>query len=284
MPSAVGPPRAASVPTSAAPGGRRAVGSYHPQAWCDARHHAFHRLRGVSWWDPQPAQLQDGDYKAWWTTPVHQGAQPSLPTYYGWPTAGPSHDPLLLRTRQATLQGHVDWVHWTREAGGAIRRSRSIVPTFAFDDCCPNYGFAGPDGTIVWPSQPPWVDEESIPTGGAVSSEDVASPEYPTTMTTMLPEGGAATGVADDYEVESATNTLVSEPAHIGGVLWEMEQACGWMFKRGEGARNAHFDSTSAVTDEMHFQGPLWIDRAHRLEELRLRMRQTTAALERVVS
>ena len=34
----------------------------------------------------------------------------------GWPTAGPSSDAMLLKTRSCAVEGHVDWVTWTREA------------------------------------------------------------------------------------------------------------------------------------------------------------------------
>jgi len=112
-----------------------------PEAWHNARQHAFHRLQDAAWWEP--ASVRE-----------------NLPPYYGWPTAGPTGDKMLLKSRQAMLQGHVDWVQWTRETGDSMPRrpSRSpsrqpmYRPVNTDSSWLPNYGIVGPDDRLHWPS------------------------------------------------------------------------------------------------------------------------------------
>lgn len=112
--------------------------------WNHTKQHAVHRLK-AEWWDPyiekQPVSPAEGE----------------LPDYTGWPTAGPSSDVMLLKTRSSAVAGHVDWVGWTREACRSPSRSipkrrlfsRRVPP----NRWCQNYGYIGTDGQVHWPEE-----------------------------------------------------------------------------------------------------------------------------------
>eukprot|EP00435_Cladocopium_sp_Y103_P029020 s2272_g7.t1 len=112
--------------------------------WNHTKQHAVHRLK-AEWWDPyidkQPVSPAEGE----------------LPNYTGWPTAGPSSDVMLLKTRSSAVAGHVDWVGWTREACRSPSRStpkrrlfsRRVPP----NRWCQNYGYIGTDGQVHWPEE-----------------------------------------------------------------------------------------------------------------------------------
>mmetsp|Transcript_34055 Transcript_34055/g.86163 ORF Transcript_34055/g.86163 Transcript_34055/m.86163 type:complete len:222 (+) Transcript_34055:70-735(+) len=86
----------------------------------------------------------------------------ALPWYHGWPSGGPSQDLLLLKTRQARLQGHVDWVRWSKEVADEDMSIAATPhpPRPMRAQWCPNYGVVGQDGSIIWPSEDPWCEQE----------------------------------------------------------------------------------------------------------------------------
>lgn len=101
--------------------------------------------------------------------------EPSLPWYNAWPSSGPSQDDLLLRTRMAKAQGHVDWVRWSKDA--SIAPSGTVATHYPVPlraDWCPNYGVVGEDGSIIWPSEEaPWYFER--PQAAAESDDGAGS-------------------------------------------------------------------------------------------------------------
>merc|ERR1719506_2400136 len=102
-----------------------------------------------------------------------QKKQEPVPTYHGWPTVGPSDDDALLKTRQAMLKGHVDWVHWAQEASDATKHLSSPRRPHN-SNWWPNYGIATPGG-IVWGAR---ENPQSVPSY-QVSHHDAAQSSRP---------------------------------------------------------------------------------------------------------
>eukprot|EP00434_Breviolum_minutum_P019629 symbB.v1.2.017314.t1/scaffold1341.1/size124323/5 len=112
--------------------------------WNHVKQHAVHRLK-AEWWDPCFGEKLNGT------------APDELPHYTGWPTAGPSSDPMLLKTRSSVVDGHVDWVGWTRETSRSSSRSTQKRRVFSRrvppNRWCQNYGYIGTDGQVHWPEE-----------------------------------------------------------------------------------------------------------------------------------
>lgn len=101
---------------------------------------------------------------------LHGSEAKPMPAYYGWPSPGPSQDPLLLRMRQAKLCGHVDWVKWTQETNHSEPK-REALSAHLFPDMrdCPAYGIPAEDGSILWMHHPP----QTIEGGEGMEAVDV---------------------------------------------------------------------------------------------------------------
>lgn len=117
------------------------------EKWWDARHHAVHCRPDSCWWTPAAKALTTG------TTEKLSSFTP--PSYAGWPTTGPGNDRFLLRTRQAMLKGHVDWVTWAMETHPSLPHQKSVQPRrqdHPDANWWPNYGALGADGFLRWAS------------------------------------------------------------------------------------------------------------------------------------
>lgn len=179
--------------------------------WQTAQHHAVHALNGAEWWDVSGPWLQAQKAEAekaaasrrpWRQQPGDQkGAEEGLPDYHGWPSAGPSQDPMLLKMRQSRLHGHVDWVTWTQEArpSSPSRPSSFSVAPARLAEWCSNYGVAKEDGTIFWP--PPTLEPETVEAASVSHAPGQSVPVSPASAVAASTAGAAAALAENELDV-----------------------------------------------------------------------------------
>ena len=241
--------------------------------WNDARRHASHRII-APWWDASTSgglSMKERD---------EAGQAEHLPMYFGWPTAGPSDDKLLLKMRTTRYNGHVDWACWTREMKKETRKviSRTSFTKVPASEWCKNYGYIGTDGQIHWPTAQPsharvvgmaWNEVSAKP--AQVSHIASSEPQKPGIQPEML---ASARSPEDRFVSPSNPRSLtksLTEKLKEGEDLWAMLR-CAYLAGADNGepaakvAEGAELDEAEPATfDDLDVAAQTVQDRLQRL-------------------
>jgi len=156
-----------------------------------------------------------------------------MPEYYGWPTSGASQDSMLLKMRQAKLEGHVDWIRWTSEMKAPPPRE-DVAADVSAVDWCPNYGIVAEDGSIQWPAHQPSEPEACVAVDVDLGAGDAASdkiddmPPSPGTIRLEELEGTYhVTGPEDVADFGGTLHSLADQAASMLGSPCRLSQQLG---------------------------------------------------------